>query len=82
MSRSVQANPMTLGYGFSTWSAARLAEHLARVTGVRFGDDQIRRLLHQQGFSFHRPKHTLKGKRDEVAYEKAKKRLNGLKKKR
>jgi transposase len=82
MSSAVQANPMTLGYGFSTWSATRLAEHLAKVTGVRFSDDQIRRLLHQQGFSFHRPKHTLKGKRYEAAYEKAAKRLIRLKKKR
>jgi transposase len=82
MSRAVQANPMTLGYGFSTWSATRLAEHLAKITGVRFSDDQIRKLLHRQGFSFHRPKHTLKGKRDEAAYEKARRRLIGLKKKR
>jgi len=82
MRQAVQTNPLKLGYGFSTWSAARLAEHLAKVTGVRFSDDQIRRLLHQQGFSFHRPKHTLKGKRDEAAYEKAKKQLVRLKKKR
>lgn len=58
MRRVVQTNPLRLGYGFSTWSAVRLAEHLAKVTGVRFSDDQIRRLLHQQGYSFHRPKHT------------------------
>ena len=82
MRQAVQTNPLKLGYGFSTWSAARLAEHLAKVTGVRFSDDQIRRLLHQQGFSFHRPKHTLKGKRDEAAYKKAKERLIRLKKKR
>ena len=80
MKNAVQANPMTLGYGFSTWSSVRLAEHLAKLTGVRFGDDQLRRLLHQQGFSFHRPKHTLKGKRDEAAYEKAGKQLARLKK--
>jgi transposase len=79
---AIQTNPLTLGYGFSTWSAARLAEHLARVTGIRFSDDQLRRLLHQEGFSIHRPKHTLKGKRDEKAYRKAKKNLIGLKKKR
>lgn len=82
MSKAVQTNPLKLGYGFSTWSSVRLAEHLVKVTGVRFSDDQIRRLLHQQGFSFHRPKHTLKGKRDEAAYAKAKKRLICLKKKR
>ena len=64
MKRAVQTSPLTLGYGFSTWSAGRLAAHLAKVTGIRFGDDQMRRLLHQHGFSVHRPKHTLKGKRD------------------
>ena len=77
----VQTNPLTLGYGFSTWSVVRLAEHLAKVTRIRFGDDQLRRLLHRHGFSVHRPKHTMKGKRDEVAYEKARKQLARLKKK-
>ncbi len=80
LKRAVQTNPLTLGYGFSNWSAVRLAEHLARLTGIRFSDDQMRRILHQQGFSVHRPKHTLKGKRDEAAYEKAKKKLIRLKK--
>ncbi len=81
MKQAVQTNPQTLGYGFSTWSAARLAAHLAKVTGIRFSSDQLIRLLHRQGFSIHRPKHTLKGKRDETAYEKARKRLVRLKKK-
>jgi transposase len=80
MKQAVQANPLTLGYGFSNWSVVRLAEHLAKVTGIRFSDDQLRRLLHQEGFSVHRPKHTMKGKRDEAAYEKAKKKLARLKK--
>lgn len=81
MKEAVCTNPLTLGYGFSTWSAGRLAEHLAKATGVRFSSDQIIRLLHRHGFSVHRPKHTLKGKRDEIAYEKAKKALIRLKKK-
>jgi transposase len=82
MKQAVQTNPLTLGYGFSTWSAARLAQHLAKVTGIRFSDDQLRRLLQQEGFSIHRPKHTLKGKRDEQAYKNAKKDLIGLREKR
>ena len=41
MRQAIQTNPLTLGYGFSTWSAARLAEHLARVTGIRFSNKQI-----------------------------------------
>lgn len=80
MKRAVQTNPRMLGYGFSNWSVIRLAEHLARTTGIRFSDDQLRRLLHREGFSVHRPKHTMKGKRDEAAYEKAKTKLARLKK--
>jgi putative transposase len=80
MKEAVQSNPLTLGYGFSTWSAARLAAHLARTTGIRFSVDQLRRLLHQEGFSVQRPKHTMKGKRDEKAYQKAKGQLQRLKK--
>lgn len=82
MRQAVQTNPLTLGYGFSTWSVVRLAGHLAKVTGIRFSDDQLRRLLHREGFSVQRPKHTMKGKRDEKAYQKAKGELMGLKKKR
>jgi transposase len=80
MKRVVHTNPLTLGYGFSTWSAVRLAEHLAKVTAIRFSDDQMRRLLHQEGYSVHRPKHTMKGKRDEAQYEKARAQLARLKK--
>lgn len=82
MKQAVQTNPLTLGYGFSTWSVIRLAEHLAKVTGIRFSEDQLRRLLHREGFSVQRPKHTMKGKRDEKAYRKAKAELMGMKKKR
>ena len=81
MKKALATNPLTLGYGFSNWSAIRLAAHLAKVTGVRFSDDQLRRLLHQEGYSVHRPKHTMKGKRNEDAYEKAKGQLRRLKKK-
>lgn len=81
MRQAVTTNPLTLGYGFSTWSVARLAGHLAKTTGTRFGPDQLARLLRRHGFSFQRPKHTLKGKRDEAAYEKSREELIRLKKK-
>ena len=80
MKEAVQTSPLTLGYGFSTWSAARLAAHLAKTTRIHFGEDQMVRLLHAQGFSVHRPKHTLKGKRNETAYRKARAELAVLKK--
>lgn len=82
MRQAAAANPATLGYGFTTWSVARLAAHLAKTTGIRFGDDQLGRLLRRERFSFQRPKHTLKGKRDEAAYGRARAELIVLKKKR
>jgi transposase len=80
MKEAVGTSPQTLGYGFSVWSAGRLAKHLEKVTGLGFSDDQMRRMLKQHGYSFQRPKHTMKGKRDEAAYEKARKQLARLKK--
>lgn len=79
--RTVLTPPQRLGYGFSTWSVARLGQHLKRQTGRTFSEDQLERLLHQEGFSFQRPKHTLKGKRDEVAYVQARQELQDMKKK-
>jgi transposase len=80
LAQAVATNPRQFGDGFTTWSSARLAAHLAQATGTQLSPDQVRRLLHQEGFSVHRPKHTLKGKRDEVAYHQAKAHLRRLKK--
>jgi putative transposase len=77
---AVQTPPQTLGFGFSVWSAARLAAYLERQTGVALTADRVRRILHEEGFSFQRPKHTMKGKRNEVAYEKARRQLKRMKK--
>jgi len=76
----VNTPPQTLGYGFSVWSVARLNEHLKRLTKISFSEDQLRRILHQEGFSYQRPKHTMKG--NEAAFAKAQKELQTLKKKR
>jgi transposase len=78
--RAVQTPPQSLGFGFSVWSAARLGAYLKRETGVALTADRVRRILHEEGFSFQRPKHTMKGKRDEAAYEKARRELKRLKK--
>lgn len=43
---------------------------------MQFGVDQMRRLLRQEGYSCQRPKHTLKGKRDEAAYKKGGRKLD------
>jgi len=82
LGQAVQTPPQQLGYGFSTWSVARLSHHLKRQTGLMFSADQLERLLPHEGFSVQRPQHTLKGKRDESAYEQARQELQGRKKKR
>jgi transposase len=79
---TVNTPPQTLGYGFSVWSVARLNEHLKKQTKISFSEDQLRRLLHEEGFSYQRPKHTMKGKRNEAAFVQAQKELRALKKKR
>jgi putative transposase len=79
--QAVQTPPQQLGYGFSVWSVARLGQHLKEQTGISFSEDQLGRLLHQEGFSCQRPKHTLKEKRDEIAYAKAHQELHTMKKK-
>ena len=66
---ALNTSPLELGYGFSVWSLPRLNAHLKKVTRISFSEDQIGRIVHQEKFSFQRPKHTLKGKRDEAAYE-------------
>ncbi len=74
--------PQELGYGFSVWSLARLNAHLKKLTQISFSEDQLGRIVHDEGFSFQRPKHTMKGKRDEVAYTHASAKLKTMKKKR
>jgi transposase len=79
---AVQTPPQTLGYGFNVWSVKRLAKHLEKKTKITLGDDRLRTLLAEEGFSFQRPKHTMKGKRDESAYKRARDELKTMKKKR
>jgi len=79
---AVQTPPQSLGYGFSVWSLARLAQHLKRKTDVLLSEDQWGRVPRREGFFYQRPKHTMKGKRDEAAYERARRQLKRLKKKR
>lgn len=80
--KAVETPPQSLGYGFSVWSAKRLAKHLEKVTKISLSDDRVRCILVEEGFSFQRPKHTMKGKRDEARYERARDELKTLKKKR
>jgi transposase len=77
---AIETPPQTLGYGFSVWSLARLNAPLLQEIGIRFSDDQLGRIMKKEGFSYQRPKHTMKGKRDEAAFQKAGRKLRALKK--
>lgn len=78
--KALSRSPLAYGYIFSTWSIARLNSHLQQTTGIRICNDRLWRLVHEEGFVYRRPKHTLKGKRDERAFRRAQKALNRLKK--
>lgn len=78
--KALRSGPLACGYVFTVWSIARLNAHLQAITGIKICDDWLRRLVHAEGFVYRRPKHTLKGKRDEKAFRKAQRRLNRLKK--
>lgn len=82
LGKVLRTSPLDLGYGFSVWSAPRLGQHLETVTGIAFSVWQLRRIMKQEGFSVQRPKHTMRGKRDEAAFEQAREELDVLKKSR
>lgn len=77
---ALRKGPLFYGYVFTTWSITRLNAHLRAVTGIKICNDWLRRLVHAEGFVYRRPKHTLKGKRDEKAFRRAQKALKRLKK--
>ena len=78
--RALRKGPRACGFVFTVWSVARLATYLRHRTGIRVGNDWLRRLMHREGFVVDRPAHTLKGKRDQKQYRAAKRRLEELKK--
>ena len=80
LKEALRRGPLAYGYVFTTWSIARLNTHLHRVTGLRICNDWLRQLVHAEGFVYRRPKHTLKGKRNEQAYRRAQRKLQRLKK--
>jgi transposase len=80
LKEALRRGPLAYGYVFTNWSMARLNTHLQRVTGVRICNDWLRQLAHAEGFVYRRPKHTLKGKRNEHTYRRAQTKLERLKK--
>jgi len=77
--RALRTHPLARGYVFTVWSIARLNTYLYQQTGIRVGNDWLRRLVHAEGFVVARPKHTLRGRRNERKYQRARRQLDRLK---
>lgn len=56
---AADADPRTLGQAFDVWTSARLSAYLAETTGTRIAPGWLRVLLHRQGFTRGRPKHSV-----------------------
>jgi transposase len=79
--RQTMLTPLAmLGYAFTAWTLARLADFLKQKTGAAVRSHYLGLLLHRMGIACRRPKHVLKGKRDEAAHDDAKTELEAIKK--
>lgn len=78
--RALRKGPLACGYVFTVWSIARLGTYLRKRTGIALSVHRLRQLAHTEGFVIGRPKHTLKGKRNEQEYRRTRRRLEQLKK--
>ena len=65
-----RCRPRARGLPFSLWTAARLADHLAELTGVRLSAPSICRLLRAGGMRLSRPQHTITSPDPEYALKK------------
>ncbi len=71
---SARQRPRALGLPFSLWTAARLADHLAELTGVRTSAPSVCRLLREGGMALSRPQHTITSPDPEYALKKGRSR--------
>ena len=80
--RSVlKKNPRDLGYLFTRWTTATLAEHLYSVTHTRVSPDSVRRALKRLRYRYKRPKLSLKHKQDPKEVRRATRERNAALKK-
>ena len=69
-----RCRPRALGLSFSLWTAARLADHLAELTGVRLSPPRVSALLRAGGMRLSRPQHTITSPDPEYALKKGRSR--------
>ncbi len=69
-----RCRPRALGLPFSLWTAARLADHVAELTGARMSAASVCRLLREGGMRLSRPQHTITSPDPEYALKKGRSR--------
>jgi len=60
----IDVEPSTLGYEFGCWTGARLAEHLAKETGIQLSSVQLREILRRKKYVYLWTKYSLEDKQD------------------
>ncbi len=78
--KAVKTSPKEFGYPFTVWTVTRLRAHMAREMDVLISETRVRQIMKEEGLVFKRPKHTLKGKRDEDAFRAVRGLLDRFKK--
>jgi transposase len=56
---TVRRRPRSLGQPYSMWTLQRLAEYMAKQTGMTVSGETVRRLLAKQEIVFSQPQHTI-----------------------
>jgi len=74
-------NPRELGYRFTRWTLATLAEHLYRELHIRITPSGLSRTLHRLAYSYKRPKLSLKHRQDAQAVRQARRQRDAALKK-
>jgi len=75
--RWIIQGPRRAGLAFSNWDCPRLVWQIKRKWGIGLSDEQVRRILHQEGCSLMRPKHKLPP-RDKILHSKKNGRFIGF----
>lgn len=72
----VEKEPKEFGYEFGSWSGERLANYLAKSTGIKLSGSQVRRILKRKKLSYIWAKYSLDDKQNPTLREKFRQKLN------
>jgi len=72
----VDEDPKELGYEFGRWTAARLAEHLEKETGIKLSGSQVRRILRRKKYVYIWAKYSREDKQDKELRKAFKEKLD------